>query len=55
MDKFTHEKNLDLFIHRQNLVRFQKLLDETKDAARQKQLSKLLAEEKSKDQPPPRG
>jgi hypothetical protein len=53
MDKFTHEQNLDLFIHRQNLARFQKLIDETKDAAHREQLSKLLAEEKSKDQPPP--
>jgi hypothetical protein len=55
MDKFTHQQNLDLFVHRQNLARFQKLLDETKDAAHRKQLSKLLAEEKSKDQPPPGG
>ena len=49
MDKFTHQQNLDLFVHRQNLARFQKLIDETKDAARRKQLSKLQEEEKSKD------
>jgi hypothetical protein len=55
MDKFVRQQDLDLFVHRQNLSIFQKLIDETKDAGQLKQVLKLQAEEKSKDQLPPRG
>jgi hypothetical protein len=55
MDKHTLEEELDLFVHQQNRLRFQKLIGETTDAERLKQLTKLQAEEESKNQPPLRG
>jgi hypothetical protein len=55
MDMHTLEEELDLFVHQQNRLRFQKLIDEKKDAAPQKRLTKLQAEEESKGQLPPRG
>ena len=53
MDTFTLEEELDLFVHQQNRLRFQKLRGETTDAEQQKQLTKLQVEGKSKDQLPP--
>jgi hypothetical protein len=55
MNKFTLEEELDLFVHQQNRLRFQKLIDDTTDAERLTPLTKLPVEEKSKDQPPLRG
>ena len=40
------------FIHRKNLEMFRRLLTETKDAARRRQLEKLLAEETAKEMVP---
>jgi hypothetical protein len=56
MNKFTLEEELDLFVHQQNRLRFQKLIDDTTDAAeRLTQLRKLQAEEELEDQPLLRG
>jgi hypothetical protein len=55
MNKFTLEEELDLFVHQQNRLRFQKLIDDTTDAERLTQLRKLQAEEESEDQPRLRG
>jgi hypothetical protein len=55
MDKRTLEEELDLFVHQQNRLRFQSLIDETTNAGQRKHLTKLQAEEESKDQAPPRG
>ena len=55
MDKRTLEDELHLFVHRLNRLRFQKLIGETTEAEELKQLTKLQAEEESKDQPPLRG
>jgi hypothetical protein len=54
MAKHTLKEELDLFVNQQNRLRFQKLIGETTDAEQLKQLTKLQAEEESKDQPPPR-
>jgi hypothetical protein len=40
---------INTFVHRLNLERFKKLIDETKDAPMLEQLFKLLAEEHAKD------
>jgi hypothetical protein len=40
MNKFTLEEELDLFVHQQNRLRFQKLTGETTDAEQLKQLTK---------------
>jgi hypothetical protein len=50
MDTFTLEEELDLFVHQQNRLRFQRLMGETTDAEQRRQLTKLQVEEKSKDQ-----
>jgi hypothetical protein len=55
MNKFTLEEELDLFVHQQNRLRFQKLIDDTTDAERLTQLRKLQAEEELEDQPLLRG
>jgi hypothetical protein len=55
MNKFTLEEELDLFVHQQNRLRFQKLIDDTTDAERLTQLKRLQAGEEPKDQPPLRG
>jgi hypothetical protein len=55
MNKFTLEEQLDLFVHQQNRLRFQKLTGETTDAEQLKQLTKLQVEVASNDQPPLRG
>jgi hypothetical protein len=53
MDKRTLEEELDLFVHQQNRLRFQKLIDETTDVERLTQLTKLQAEGESNDRLPP--
>jgi hypothetical protein len=53
MDKRTLKEELDLFVHQQNRLRFQKLIDETTDVERLTQLTKLQAEEESNDRLPP--
>ena len=55
MDKHSLEEELDLFVHQQNRSRFQKLIGETTDAERLKQLTKLQAEEEEWKEPPRRG
>jgi hypothetical protein len=55
MDTLTLEEELDLFVHQQKRLRFQKPVDVTTGAEQRKQLTKLQVEEKSKDQLPPRG
>jgi hypothetical protein len=55
MNKFTLEEELDLFVHQQNRLRFQKLIDDTTDAEWLTQLRKLQAEEELEDQPLLRG
>lgn len=46
---------LDDFVSASNLARYQRMLDESKDAAERKILRKLLAEELAKHEPvPPR-
>jgi hypothetical protein len=52
MDRFTLQEDLDRFVHRQNLMRFQKLIDESAGEAPDKQLLKLQAEEAAKDHLP---
>jgi hypothetical protein len=52
MDRFTLQQDLDRFVHRQNLMRFQKLIDESAGEAPDKQLLKLQAEEAAKDDLP---
>jgi hypothetical protein len=44
---------MEKFVHRQNLLYFQKQLADTQDEARRLQLLRLLAEEEAKDQQPP--
>jgi hypothetical protein len=59
MDKFTLEQELDMFAHRQNRSRFQKLLDETGGGERRKQISEDALQADPEDEPdsqvPPRG
>jgi hypothetical protein len=55
MASFAHQKNLDQFVHGQNLQRFQKLIDESTGEAPDKQLLKLQAEEVARDDLPPTG
>jgi hypothetical protein len=47
MDQFAFalQQELDLFVHQQNRLRFQKLIDETKDTEKRMRLMKFLAEE----------
>jgi hypothetical protein len=52
MDRFTLQQDLDRFVRRQNLMRFQKLIDESAGEAPDKQLLKLQAEEAAKDDLP---
>jgi hypothetical protein len=47
MNEHTLRQNLDLFVHKKNLERFQRLIDETKGEAPDKQLLRLRAEEKA--------
>jgi len=42
----------DQFVHRQNLEHFRKLLAETTDVEKRKQLLMLLSEEEAKKVPP---
>ena len=52
MERFTHQQNLDQFVHGENLKRFQKLIDESTGEIPHKQLLKLQAEEIAKDDLP---
>jgi hypothetical protein len=51
MDKFTLEQELDMFAHRQNRSRFQKLLDETGGGERRKQISEDAPQDEPGDEP----
>ena len=42
---------MEKFIHNQNLERYRKLLSETTDEEKRRQIEKLLAEEEAKDRP----
>ena len=48
------EAGMYKFVHEQNLLRFQRLLDETADEVRRRLLSSLMAEEQAKDWLQPR-
>jgi hypothetical protein len=45
---------MDRFVHRQNLERYRKQLEETRDEGQRKMLLQLLADEEAKDSPPPK-
>jgi hypothetical protein len=45
---------MDRFVHRRNLERFRKQIEETNDEDQRKTLLKLLADEEAKDRPLPK-
>ncbi|MBS0246198.1 MAG: hypothetical protein JSR61_06225 [Proteobacteria bacterium] len=45
---------MDQFIHRANLQHFRRLLEQTNDETRRRQLERFIAEEEAKDAPKPK-
>lgn len=43
---------MERFVHRANLERFRRLLTQTTDETRRRQLERLIAEEEAKEDPP---